>query len=70
MIKLETSMGDILIELFEEQAPKSCANILEYVNAGHYDGTVFHRVINGFILNCRAVCSKSPLRTGESIEVV
>lgn len=50
MIKLETSMGDILIELFEEQAPKSAANFLEYVNAGHYDGTIFHRVINGFMI--------------------
>lgn len=50
MIKLETSMGEILIELFEEQAPKSCANFLAYVNAGHYDGTVFHRVINGFMI--------------------
>lgn len=50
MIKLETSMGDILIELDEEKAPKSAANILEYVNAGHYDGTIFHRVINGFMI--------------------
>ena len=52
MIKLETSMGDILIELDEEKAPKSAANILEYVNAGHYDGTIFHRVINGFMIQC------------------
>jgi len=50
MIKLETSMGDILIELFEDKAPKSVANFLEYVNSGHYDGTVFHRVINGFMI--------------------
>lgn len=50
MIKLETSMGDIVIELFTEQAPKSAANFLAYVNAGHYDGTIFHRVINGFMI--------------------
>jgi peptidyl-prolyl cis-trans isomerase B (cyclophilin B) len=52
MIKLETSMGDILIALDEEKAPKSAANILAYVNAGHYDGTIFHRVINGFMIQC------------------
>lgn len=50
MIKLETTMGEIFIELDEEKAPKSAANFLEYVNAGHYDGTIFHRVINGFMI--------------------
>ncbi|RJP90039.1 MAG: peptidyl-prolyl cis-trans isomerase [Desulfobacteraceae bacterium] len=50
MIKLETSMGDIQIELFEDKAPKSAANFLAYVNAGHYDGTIFHRVIDGFMV--------------------
>ena len=50
MVKLETSMGDIQIELFEDLAPKSAANFLAYVKAGHYDGTIFHRVINGFMV--------------------
>ncbi|MFZ2632386.1 MAG: peptidylprolyl isomerase [Desulfosalsimonadaceae bacterium] len=50
MVKLETSMGDIQIELFEDKAPKSAANFLAYVKAGHYDGTIFHRVINGFMV--------------------
>ncbi|MGD9211837.1 MAG: peptidylprolyl isomerase [Desulfobacteraceae bacterium] len=50
MVKLETSMGDIFLELFEEKAPKSVANFLEYVRAGHYDGTIFHRVIDGFMI--------------------
>ncbi len=50
MVKLETSMGDILIELDEEKAPKTTANFLEYVSAGHYDGTIFHRVIDGFMI--------------------
>lgn len=50
MIQLDTTMGEILIELDEEKAPKTCANFLEYVNAGHYDGTIFHRVINGFMV--------------------
>lgn len=50
VIKLETSMGDIVIELDDEKAPKSAANFREYVAAGHYDGTIFHRVIDGFML--------------------
>ena len=50
MIKLETTMGDILIELDEEKAPKTCANFIEYVKDGHYDGTIFHRVIDGFMI--------------------
>ena len=50
MVKLETSMGDILIELDTANAPNTTANFLEYVNAGHYDGTIFHRVIDGFMI--------------------
>lgn len=50
MVKLETSMGDIVIELNEEKAPRSSANFLSYVNDGHYDGTIFHRVIDGFMI--------------------
>ncbi|MEJ2155470.1 MAG: peptidylprolyl isomerase [Desulfobacteraceae bacterium] len=50
MVKLETSMGDILLELDEEKAPKTAANFLEYVKSGHYDGTIFHRVIDGFMI--------------------
>jgi peptidyl-prolyl cis-trans isomerase B (cyclophilin B) len=50
MIKLETSMGDIVLELDAEKAPKTVANFLDYVKAGHYDGTIFHRVIDGFMI--------------------
>jgi peptidyl-prolyl cis-trans isomerase B (cyclophilin B) len=50
MIKFETSMGDIFIELDEAKAPKTCANFLSYVKSGHYDGTIFHRVIDGFMI--------------------
>ena len=49
-VKLETSMGDIVLELYPDKAPKTVANFLEYVKAGHYDGTVFHRVIPGFMI--------------------
>lgn len=50
MIKLSTSFGDIVIELNAEKAPKTAANFEEYVKNGHYDGTIFHRVINGFMI--------------------
>ena len=52
MIKFETSMGEICLELDAEKAPKTVENFLSYVNAGHYDGTIFHRVIDGFMLQC------------------
>ena len=50
MVKLETSEGDIILELDDEKAPKTVANFLEYVTNGHYDGTIFHRVIDGFMI--------------------
>jgi peptidyl-prolyl cis-trans isomerase B (cyclophilin B) len=49
-VQLQTSAGTLLIELDDERAPASVANFLAYVNAGHYDGTVFHRVIRGFMV--------------------
>ena len=50
MIKLTTNHGVITLELDSEKAPKSAANFLAYVESGHYDGTIFHRVINGFMI--------------------
>ena len=50
MITLKTTMGDIVIELDHEKAPKSCENFEQYVRDGHYDGTIFHRVINNFMI--------------------
>lgn len=49
-VKLQTNQGDILIELNAEKAPDTVANFLNYVNSGFYDGTVFHRVINNFMI--------------------
>ena len=49
-VKLATSMGDIVVQLDAEKAPKTVANFLQYVKAGHYNGTVFHRVIDGFMV--------------------
>ena len=50
MIKLTTSHGVITLELDSEKAPKTAANFLSYVESGHYNGTIFHRVINGFMI--------------------
>ncbi len=50
MIKLTTNHGDILIELDVEKAPITCENFERYVRDGHFDGTLFHRVINGFMI--------------------
>ena len=49
-VQMDTSAGTLRIELDEANAPLSCANFLAYVNSGHFDGTVFHRVIKGFML--------------------
>lgn len=49
-VALKTNMGDIVVELYPEKAPKSVANFLEYVKSGHYNGTIFHRVINNFMI--------------------
>ena len=50
MVRLTTSMGDIDIELNAEKAPVTVDNFLAYVKSGHYDGTIFHRVIDGFMV--------------------
>ena len=49
-VLFETSVGAIAIELFETECPVTTKNFLEYVNAGYYDGTIFHRVIPGFVV--------------------
>lgn len=49
-VKLQTSMGDIVLELDTEKAPLTSENFLQYVREGFYDNTVFHRVINGFMV--------------------
>ena len=63
MITIKTNHGDISVELFDEKAPISCENFRQYVKDGHFDGTVFHRVIPNFMvqgggmdadMNCQA----------------
>ncbi|MCE5180857.1 MAG: peptidyl-prolyl cis-trans isomerase [Betaproteobacteria bacterium] len=50
MVKLHTNFGDITLELDAEKAPKTVENFLKYVEKGFYDGTIFHRVIDGFMI--------------------
>ncbi|MDE2369353.1 MAG: peptidyl-prolyl cis-trans isomerase [Burkholderiales bacterium] len=64
-VDLETSMGTIVIELDPEKAPKTVANFLKYVRAGHYNGVIFHRVIDGFMIQTggyKADLSEKPTR--------
>ncbi len=68
-VKLETSKGTMIIELYADKAPKSVANFLSYVNAGAYDGTIFHRVIKdfmnqggGFTPDYKKVATKDPIQ--------
>ena len=49
-VRLETTLGNITLELFENEAPKTVANFVQYVEEGFYDGTLFHRVIDGFMI--------------------
>jgi peptidyl-prolyl cis-trans isomerase B (cyclophilin B) len=50
MILIKTSKGDIQLELDNEKAPKTVANFLAYLDSGHYNGTIFHRVMDGFMI--------------------
>jgi len=50
MVELRTNQGDIKVELYADKAPKSVANFTQYIKDGHYTGTVFHRVIDGFMI--------------------
>jgi cyclophilin family peptidyl-prolyl cis-trans isomerase len=49
-VSIETSQGTIVVELFADKAPETVANFMEYVNDGFFDGTIFHRVIPGFMI--------------------
>ncbi len=50
IVEFDTNFGQIVIELNTEKAPLTVANFLDYVESGHYDGTIFHRVIDGFMI--------------------
>ncbi len=64
-VKLATSLGDVVLELDRAKAPKTVDNFMQYVRAGHYNGTVFHRVIDGFMIQgggYKADMSEKPTR--------
>ncbi|MDH3326860.1 MAG: peptidylprolyl isomerase [Gammaproteobacteria bacterium] len=50
MIKISTNKGDFTLEMLSEKAPQTCENFEQYVKDGYYDGTIFHRVINNFMI--------------------
>jgi peptidyl-prolyl cis-trans isomerase A (cyclophilin A) len=50
MIRFHTTHGDFTVELFDKQAPVSVENFLQYVDDGHFDGTIFHRIVPGFVI--------------------
>ena len=70
-VRFSTTMGDIVVQLDEEKAPLSVKNMLEYVEAKHYDGTVFHRVIATFMVQgggFSADMSQKPTRAPIALE--
>lgn len=69
MITIKTNHGDISVELFDDKAPISCENFRQYVSDGHYDGTIFHRVIPNFMIqgggmdeNMDSKATREPIR--------
>ena len=50
MISFETTLGNFTIEFFEKEAPETVANFLRYIDAGFFDGTIFHRIVPGFVI--------------------
>ena len=70
-VKLVTSMGDIVLELNPDKAPKSVENFLQYVKDKHYDGTIFHRVMDGFMIQgggFNAEMNQKPVRSPIPLE--
>jgi cyclophilin family peptidyl-prolyl cis-trans isomerase len=69
LINLDTSLGQIVLELDEVAAPVSTANFLSYVDSGHYDGTIFHRVIENFMIQGGGFTAKMDQKpTGKPIK--
>jgi peptidyl-prolyl cis-trans isomerase A (cyclophilin A) len=68
-VVIETSKGDITVELDDEKAPQSVANFLAYVDSGHYNNTIFHRVIPNFMIQGgNFTADMTPKKTGEPIK--
>jgi peptidyl-prolyl cis-trans isomerase A (cyclophilin A) len=70
MVSMKTSMGEIVIELYPDKAPKTVENFLAYVKEGYYSGTIFHRVINNFMIQGGGMTrNMEPKRTKNPIQI-
>ena len=70
-VRLTTNLGDIVLQLDAEKAPKTVDNFVQYVKSGHYNGTIFHRVIDGFMIQgggMTADMSEKPTRAPIALE--
>jgi cyclophilin family peptidyl-prolyl cis-trans isomerase len=67
-VRLETSLGTIVLELDPAKAPKTVANFLEYVRTGHFDMTIFHRVIPGFVIQGGGFALEGPSTAQEMVQ--
>ena len=72
-VEMQTTKGTIVLELDDEKAPETVRNFVEYVQTGHYDGTIFHRVIDGFMIqgggftkDMNQKATKAPIRNEAS----
>jgi cyclophilin family peptidyl-prolyl cis-trans isomerase len=65
-VKIQTTMGDITVELFQSEAPICTKNFLEYVNSGFYEGLIFHRVIKGFMVQGGGMDASMAQKKGRS----
>jgi peptidyl-prolyl cis-trans isomerase A (cyclophilin A) len=70
IVVVETTMGNITVELFKDKAPKSVENFLEYAKAGYYSGTIFHRVIKGFMIQGGGLTEALTPRSGLRAPIV
>ena len=69
IVQFDTNMGTITLELNEQAAPVTVANFIDYVESGHYDGTIFHRVIDGFMIQGGGMdANMNEKRTGTPIK--
>lgn len=68
VVKLQTTEGDIRIQLDPQKAPKSVANFVQYVKAGHYNGVVFHRVIENFMIQTGGYDAKLAQRPSQVLQ--
>jgi peptidyl-prolyl cis-trans isomerase A (cyclophilin A) len=68
-VSIKTTMGEIVLELDQAKAPKTVANFLQYVKTGHYKGTIFHRVIDGFMIQGGGMDAKlATKKTGKPVK--